>query len=78
MKKNECKNTYFNREIGGYIGMLLRADALLETLETAAQNGIGGAAVEASRRLDTLIIDIMEKRATVEAILSADMAFRLS
>ena len=75
MKKQQCKNTYFNREIGGYIDMLLTADGLLTSLEKAAEGGIGVDAVRCSSELDAVIADIMKKRETVGAILSAEANF---
>jgi len=73
-KKNCCPNTYFNREIGGYIGLLIEADGLLTALETAYADGFKSA-LEKSRELDGVIADIMIKRRTVSEILLADSTF---
>lgn len=74
MSKKSCPNTYFNREIGGYVNLLVEADGLLTALETAYAGG-SDKAVEVSGRLDAVIADIMEKRWTVSQILQADAAF---
>lgn len=75
MNKRQCANTYFNREIGGYIEMLLNADGLLSVLEKAAAESLDAEALKVSQELDVVIAGIMEKRRTVSEILLADSTF---
>ena len=73
-KTNCCQNTYFNREIGSYINLLIEADGALDALETAYSLG-AACALEKSAALDGLIAEIMERRGTVSEILLADSTF---
>ena len=73
-KKNYCPNTYFSREVAGYVNLLVEADGLLTALETAYSESAGGV-LEKSSALDAVIAEIMERRKTVSEILLADMTF---
>lgn len=76
MKKNLCPNTYFNRELCGYIDLLFSADTLLTSLEKAYDGG-SETALGLSRELDSVIADIMARRGAVSQILQAGCDFIL-
>ena len=76
LKKNFCPNTYFSRELSGYIGLLVSADGLLSSVEK--NYGVDDAkALQASQELDAVIAKVMTKRAVVSDILLADLTFSL-
>ena len=74
MKNNSCPNTYFAREVTGYVELLLSADGLLCSLEKAYSAG-SDRALAVSRKLDEVIAGLMKKRETVSQILLADSTF---
>lgn len=73
-KKTFCPNTYFNRELCGYIELLVSADGLLSSVEESY--GVDSRkALQASKELDGVIAKVMEKRAAISEILLADSTF---